>query len=74
MFDKTQTLRLVRIVRREQKCAPIADQRRRMNYVLAEYQGERDRAEYRKAFRSYDTPIVPTLGTHDQLNALAEQW
>lgn len=73
-FDGTQLLRLVGIVRREQKHAPSKDQRRRVNYVLAEYRGDADNEIYRKAFRSYGTPVVPDAGTHDQLNHMAEQW
>ncbi len=72
-LDKTQILVLVDIVRREQKHAPCSDERRRVNYVLAEYRGV-DGESYRKAFRSYSEPIVPTQGTHGELNALAEQW
>ena len=73
MFNKTQVLRLRGIVRRAAKDAPTTDQRRRVNYVLAEYVGE-DGHDYRKAFRSYGEPIVPPTGTHDHLNSLAEQY
>lgn len=72
-FNGQQTLRLVGIVRREQKNAPEKDRRRRVNYVLAEYRGD-DGEIYRKAFRSYETPIVPEQGTHSELNSLAEQY
>ena len=73
-FNGKQLLRLIRVVRREQKHAPSKDQRRRVNYVLAEYRGDADNEIYRKAFRSYGSPVVPDAGTHGQLNAMAEQW
>jgi len=74
MFSKTQILRFRCVIRRATKDAPTSDQRRRVNYVLAEYEGTEDHETYRKAFRSYGEPTVPESGTHDQLNALAEQW
>lgn len=64
---------LIRIVKTETKAAPLADERRRVNRVVASYRGEDDH-EYRKAFESYGTPTVPDSGTHAELNALARQW
>lgn len=69
-----QRLRLIGVIRRESKHAPAMDKRRRVNYVVAEYQGDMDREIYRKAFRSYGQPLVPESGTHSELNALAEQY
>ena len=69
-----QVLGLSHIVRSEEKHAPNSDGRRRVKYVLAEYRGSKDGESYRKAFRSYSNPIVPSTGTHAELNALAEQY
>ncbi len=66
-------LRLQRIVRTEQKYKDIQDQRRRVNFVLAEYR-DAEGYEYRKSFESYNDPIVPERGTHKELNILARQF
>ena len=71
-IDRGQ-LRLVQIIRREVKHAPTTDRRRRVNYVLAEYEGD-DGRTYRKGFRSYGTPVVPMSSTHAVLNGLAVQF
>ena len=68
-----ETLQLNRIIRREQKHVCIADQRRRVNYVLADYR-DSEGNEYRKSFESYDDPIVPESGTHSELNKMARQF
>ena len=62
----------VAVIRTDEKHAPTADKRRRVNYTLAEY-ADSDGNRYRKAFRSYAQPLVPDSGTHDELNALAYQ-
>jgi hypothetical protein len=49
------------------------DKRRKVNSVVASYRGT-DGLEYRKQFSSYGTPSVPPVGTHDELNALREQF
>lgn len=69
---RTTVLFRVEIIRREEKHVPMNDQRRRVNYVLAEYAAN-DGERYRKAFRSYEEPIVPNQGSHEALNSLAYQ-
>lgn len=72
LLQRDEVLTLVAIVRHTTKHAPIHDQRRRVNYTLAEYAGENgDR--YRKGFSSYDTPVVPEQGTHGELGAMSYQ-
>jgi hypothetical protein len=61
------------VIRREKKHCPITDNRRRLNYVLAEYVGD-DGHEYRKSFSSYSEPIVPPSGNHEYLNSFAIQY
>lgn len=72
MFNGTMKLRLRDVVRRQERHAPTKDKRRRVNYVIAEYIGE-DGHSYRKGFSSYDEPIVPTEGTHAELNQQSHQ-
>jgi hypothetical protein len=50
-----------------------SDHRRKVNSIVASYRGD-DGHEYRKRFSSYDAPTVPEQGTHDELNALREQF
>lgn len=66
-------LQLIRVIRTETKRVSVQDQRRRVNYVLAEYR-DAEGYEYRKSFESYGDPVVPESGDHKQLNALARQY
>lgn len=65
-------LRLIHIVS-EDSGRYAKDHRRKVNSVVASYRGN-DGHEYRKRFSSYATPTVPECGTHDELNALREQF
>ena len=71
-IDRGQ-LRLVHIIRREVKHTLAVDQRRRVNYVLAEYVGADGRI-YRKGFKAYGVPEVPVSGTHTELSKLNIQF
>lgn len=72
-IEQGPTLRLRFIVREEKHVRSTTDQRRRINYTIAEYIGD-DGEIYRKAFESYGVPRVPESGTHATLNAAKIQW
>lgn len=55
----------------EQKA--MMDRRFKVTRVIVSYTGE-DQQEYRKSFEAKGTPIIPEMGTHEQLNKLKIQY
>ena len=66
-------LRLISIVRQEEKHRASGDRRRKINYVIASYRGD-DGLEYRKSFESYGEPIVPKSGDNKEISSLKIQY
>ena len=66
-------LKLVGIIRREEKHRASGDRRRKINYVIASYRGD-DGFEYRKGFESYGEPIIPESGDNEQITNLQIQY
>lgn len=65
-------LTLQRIVKTAKQKSYV-DNRRIVNVITAEYRGD-DGHSYRKAFESYETPVVPSHGDNVLLTAKRIQW
>jgi hypothetical protein len=66
-------LKLISIIRREEKRRASGDRRRKINRVVASYRGD-DGFEYRKSFESYGEPIVPESGENSEITKLKIQY
>jgi hypothetical protein len=61
------------IANRVEDTRSMKDRRFKVIKVIASYTGE-DNQEYRKSFEAKTEPIVPEIGTHEQLNKLKIQY
>jgi len=66
-------LKLILIIRREEKHRASGDRRRKINQFVASYRGD-DGFEYRKSFESYGDPIVPESGDNSEITKLKIQY
>jgi hypothetical protein len=66
-------LKLIAIIRREEKHRASGDRRRKINHVVASYRGD-DGFEYRKSFESYGEPIVPESGDNSEITKFKIQY
>jgi hypothetical protein len=69
------TLRFISIVKVLESTRSSKDQRKRVDATICSY-SDNDGVEYRKTFESVRgvQPIIPNVGTHDELSAVKYQW